>query len=164
MAHHQSIEAVGAVEEPVAVHRKRKDDAEMDITPMIDIVFLLLIFFLVAATPDQNTAVELPPARHGGGVSVQTAVIFTLANRGNDEPAAVYAAEGAVGDPLPDDPEAQKRAIISAVEEGFNEGKIAVLVKAERSVKHKDVSRVADAVGAAEVEDVHLHIAVFEKD
>ena len=40
-------------------------DAEMDFTPMIDMVFLLLIFFLVASKIDQATSVKLPPARHG---------------------------------------------------------------------------------------------------
>ncbi len=32
---------------------------------MIDIVFLLLIFFLVASKMDESAAVRLPPARHG---------------------------------------------------------------------------------------------------
>ena len=36
--------------------RRKRDDDEMDITPMIDITFLLLIFFVVASKmdPTQN--------------------------------------------------------------------------------------------------------------
>jgi len=163
MSHH-SVEGVGGVEEPIQVAPRKREDAEMDITPMIDITFLLLIFFLVASRLDQNESVELPPARHGGGVSQQTAVIFTVAKGGENQPAKVFLGDGTGGDRLPDEPETQKKAIASAVEEGFNQGKVAVLVKAERKVKHKDVSRVSEAVGSAEVEDVHLHIAVFEQD
>ena len=52
------------------VRPRRREDAEMDITPMIDIVFLLLIFFLVASKMDEAAAVRLaarPARRRGGG-------------------------------------------------------------------------------------------------
>ena len=58
-----------------ASRRFTQSDDEMDITPMIDITFLLLIFFLVASTPDRQTAVDLPTARFGRGVSQNNAVI-----------------------------------------------------------------------------------------
>ena len=52
---------------PVLTRRRIKQETELDITPMIDITFLLLIFFLVASTPDLQVEVKLPPARHGLG-------------------------------------------------------------------------------------------------
>ena len=164
MVVHHSVEAAGAVEEPVQLRTKKREEADMDITPMIDITFLLLIFFLVASKIDESGAVELPPAEHGGGVSQKTTVIFTVAVAGADKPAKVFLGDGTGGEQLSDDPEEQKRAIAAAVEEGFNQGKEAVLVKAERTVKHRDVARVAEAVGSAEVDDVHLHLAVFEQN
>ena len=76
--------------------RKRKPavDTELDITPMIDVTFLLLIFFLVASTPNAQTAVELAPARHGDGVSEQSSVIVTIARNesGDYATADVYLA------------------------------------------------------------------------
>ncbi len=36
--------------------RHRRGEAELDMTPLIDVVFLLLIFFLVTATTAQNDA------------------------------------------------------------------------------------------------------------
>lgn len=54
-------------------HRSRRsDDAEVDMTPMLDIVFIMLIFFIVTATflnekgldftqPPQSTATPAPP-------------------------------------------------------------------------------------------------------
>ena len=152
-------------DQPALARRPMKDTADLDITPMIDCVFLLLIFFLVSSTPDQNTAIELPPARHGGGVSMQSSVIITVSEREGDLPAEVYLADGTKGAPLPDDPKQQEAAIVEAVTAGFMSGeKSSVLIKASRKVKHKYVSQVAIAVGKAEVEDAKLHIAVFEKD
>ncbi|MCP3692284.1 MAG: biopolymer transporter ExbD, partial [Planctomycetaceae bacterium] len=37
--------------------RRREEDVEMDITPMIDVTFLLLIFFLVASKMSADQAV-----------------------------------------------------------------------------------------------------------
>ncbi len=152
------------LEEPVAFRRPMREAADLDITPMIDMTFLLLIFFLVASTPDPQSAVDLPPARYGTGVSDRSSVIITVADRGPDRPAAVYLADGAVGQPLPEDPDLQKDEIASAVEAGLfgGEGKSSVLVKAEKEVKHREVSRVASA--AAQVEGIKLYLAVMEVD
>jgi biopolymer transport protein ExbD len=149
---------------PVLPRRPRKDDVDLNMTSMMDCVFLLLIFFIVSSTPDQDTSVELPPAHYGAGVIQDSSVIITVANREGDKPAAVYLADGAKGDPLSDDPKQQEAAIIDAVTKGFMSGeKSGVLIKAARKVRHKYVSQVAVAVGRADVEDVKLHIAVFEE-
>ena len=52
-------------EGPILPHRRVKNSADLDITPMIDIVFLLLIFFIVASVPDPQVEADLPHARHG---------------------------------------------------------------------------------------------------
>lgn len=134
-------------------------DDEMDITPMIDMTFLLLVFFLVASTPDLQTAVDLPPARYGTGVSQHTAVMLTIAGEGQG-PVEVYLADGKVGSPLPPDHEQQESLIREAVEEGLRSGKSSVLIKAEKGVLHREVSRVAAA--ASSVEGTSLFVAVLE--
>ncbi len=136
-----------------------KGDSEIDMTPMIDCVFLLLIFFLVGSIPDYQTAVELAPARYGKGADPSTAVFVTIANSGGKS-ADVYLADGKVGVPVSKDPKAEEAAVTAAVREGFQNGKSSVIIKAEKSVKHKEVSRVATA--AAQVEGIHLYLAVFE--
>ena len=145
---------------PVLPRRPVRDTAEMDITPMIDITFLLLIFFLVCSTASVQTAVELPPARHGTGVSDRTSVVITVADRGAPGPALVYLADGRKGRPLAGDEEAQAAEIAQAVEQGLLEGKSTVLVKAEKSVKHGETWRVYTAAGR--VEGIRLHVAVLE--
>jgi biopolymer transport protein ExbD len=151
-------------DQPALPRRRLKEDADLDITPMIDCVFLLLIFFIVSSKLDQTTAVELPPARHGDGVSQEDSFIITVAKREGNEPAAVYLGDGADGQPLPDNKDQQNAAIVEAVQKAFRAGeKSRVLLKAAIGVKHKYVSQVSQAVGAAGVE-TKLYIGIFESD
>ncbi len=165
---------------------RRSDSVDMDITPMIDIVFLLLIFFLVASIPDMQVEADLPPARHGTGINPRSAVVFTLAERGGQQAAKVYLSDGKSGQPLPadiagqeaaieralrgeagvalpDDPAEQAAIIRRAVSAGFHrEGLATVLVKAEKGVLHRDVARITQAVAAAETEGIQLNLGVYE--
>ena len=145
---------------PVLARRPVEDTAEMDITPMIDITFLLLIFFLVCSTAAVQSAVELPGARHGTGVSDRNAVILTVQDQGKTSPVRVYVGDGAKGKHLPDDPDLQSDAIAEAVEEGLLAGKTTVLVKAEKGVRHGEMWRVYTAAGRADAGS--LHVAVLE--
>ena len=160
----QPVRNEPAIEEdegPVMARRPIQDSADLDITPMIDITFLLLIFFLVCSTTAMQSAVELPPAQFGEGVSEKTSVIFTVVSSGESGRADVYLGS-TTGARLADDPAAQERAIAEAVEEGFRQGNSSVLVKAERKVKCSEVLRVAAAAG--QVEGISLHYAVKEAE
>lgn len=58
-------------EEEYVVRRKRKaPEAEVDITPMIDLTFQLLIFFMVTSTMQGNPPADLPPSQSGGSIEV----------------------------------------------------------------------------------------------
>ena len=135
-------------ETPVLARRPVEDSAEMDITPMIDITFLLLIFFIVCSTMQQSSSVKLPPARHGKGVDEQMAVIITVDGEGGDEEPRVYLGDGTTTEPLPQDHAAQEKLIAEAVELGLEEGKTAILVKAARKLKSGDVERVSKAAAS----------------
>ena len=148
--------------------RRSREDAEMDITPMIDITFLLLIFFLVAAKMDSATDVSLPPARHGTSVATQSAIIITVA-KGPGDSAVIYKGDGTNDDFLLHtvDPVDQENEIAEFVRKGFDTvpPRDSVVIKAEKGVKHREVTRVTQAVGS--VEEVHsrnieLHLAVLE--
>lgn len=147
--------------EPVPRRRRVSDDAEIDITPMIDCVFLLLIFFLVCSTLSKMISVQLPPARHGRGVDEQVSVIITIDGEGGQTKPRVYLGDGTAGEPLPDDHQTQERLITEAVEQGIQSGKSAILIKAARAVKSGDVERVAAAAGAA-AGGLSFNIGVFE--
>ena len=152
-------------DEPIVTHRRRRDDVEMDITPMIDMTFLLLIFFLVASRLDQPASVDLPRARHGDPVSAKNAVVLIV--RGEGERVVVADGDGV---PFPaSDLEEQEERIIQYVEAGlagtapFDMPQEHVLIKAEGKVKHGEVSRVARAISRGS-EGQRLHIAVLDSD
>ena len=135
-----------------------RESAEMDITPMIDMVFLLLIFFMVCSTIGRTTVVQLPKAKIGVAVSPKTATVFTLA--GFESDAVVYHGDG-TGKPLTADREAQREEIVQAVELGLRQGKTNVVIKADRKLHHGEVFRVGTA--AASVPGVTLNIVVAEE-
>ena len=149
-------------QKPVLPRRKMDDSDEMDITPMIDVTFLLLIYFIVASVPDSATAVALPPARFGVSVSEKYSVILTIGEGGRGA-APVYLADGRIAAAqLSENPEKQVDEIRKAVQDGMNEDKPNVLIKAERGVAHREVARVAAA--ASQVPGIQLHLAVLEAD
>jgi biopolymer transport protein ExbD len=152
---------IGDEEPPLPFLRGReREDIEMDITPMIDMTFLLLIFFLVSSTPDQQTAIDLPPAEHGVGVSQLHSVIFTIAEGGVNV-APVFAADGRVpGTELPEEPEARRRRVQELVEQGFREDKTNVVIKGDKNVAHRDVAELVKA--ASQVAGMQIHLAVLE--
>jgi biopolymer transport protein ExbD len=159
----EQIDAELADEALEALRRKRKtEDVDMDITPMIDMVFLLLIFFLVSSTPDQKTAIDLPEATHGVAVTQSDSVIFTIAE-GGTKTAPAYAADGRIeGTELPDDAKARQDRIRELVEQGLREDKTKVVIKGDKNVAHREVAQLIKA--ASQVAGVKLHLAVMDPD
>ncbi len=144
--------------------RRPLSDSEMDITPMIDMVFLLLIFFLVASKIDQATSVKLPPARRALAVAQETAIIV-LVKQGPGNTVVVARRDGS---PFSADPAAQETEIAAYVEAGltgsppFERPMESIIVKAEGSVREGEVARVAQAIGRA-TDTPMLNYAVMEQ-
>jgi len=152
----------GKEAEAIVFRRPRQEEVSFDITPMIDVTFLLLIFFLVTSAMDVGRAVELPAARFGKGMNASLALVMTVVYQGETAPPAVYLADGKVGTPLPDDADQQRNQILAAVRDSVAAGKPRVLLKAERKLKHKDVAKILEVIN--EVPGVSTYIAVFERD
>lgn len=51
---------------------KKQDEASVDLTPMLDIVFIMLIFFVVTSQISQQTQIKVDPATASSGTA-QTA-------------------------------------------------------------------------------------------
>jgi len=149
-------------DQPVLPHRPVDDAGELDITPMIDITFLLLIFFLVATSQDSATAVQLPEARNGAGVDVRRAATITIADEGNGQ-ASFYLSDGRMPDALlPAGIENQLQRIENYVLQAKNNGKADVIIKAEKGVLYRQVARVVEAAGR--VENMKIELAVYEAE
>jgi biopolymer transport protein ExbD len=152
------------------IHRKKQAiaEAEMDITPMIDCTFLLLIFFLVTSKMDNSGAVELPPAKHGGAVVVKDSVVLTVAKAADGGMAKVYKGDGVIAENLIQaaTPAEQEERITEWVSAEFAKagegGKTSVLVKGSVGVTHGDMDRVYQA--AAKAEAPRLAIGILQSE
>lgn len=139
-------------------------EAEMDITPMIDCTFLLLIFFLVSSRIDATAVLQLPQAKRASAVVVQQSVVLTV-KKGSGERPLVYRGDGESAETLitgatPADVEAAVTEYVDELTSRNSQVKY-VLIKAEAGVKHRDVSSVAKAASAVEAVQ-ELYVGVLE--
>jgi biopolymer transport protein ExbD len=71
--------------------RKTKtEEADLDITPMIDITFLLLAFFVVVSKLDSEVPVPLPVANYGTTVAEENCVVIVVTTQKDGEPAKIF--------------------------------------------------------------------------
>jgi biopolymer transport protein ExbD len=135
------------------------DDARFDVTAMVDLVFMMNIYFLVCWITSALAEVDLPPARHGRAIDGDMAIAVTI-TREKGQPPQFFLGDGKRGTGIA--PSELSSRISTAVDQAQKAGKNVVLIKAERSVRFRDVARVASA--AAEVKGMKLHLAVMEMD
>jgi len=130
---------------PVRMSGGRKDDEEVDITPMIDITFLLLIFFVVASKMDPTQTGRIPKATAGLSVSAKdSAVIFI--SPGSGESAIIRNIEGKE---FSTDEELQISEIIEYVTDQLDRGKNQVMLLGDEDVKVSEVTRIQKIIGDA---------------
>ncbi len=144
---------------PVLPRRPLPRDDNLDMTPMIDVTFLLLIFFLVSSVPEVQAALDLPKAEHGVGVGKRAALVISVAEPEEGAGVSVYFADQKSGEPIVGGREAQETAVRRAVEAALGSGTTDVLIQAERHVRHRDVVRI---VRAATMPGIQVSIAVTE--
>lgn len=116
---------------------------------------------LNALSPASTSAFDPTQGKQVATANTKNPLTITLVETGDGKPAAVYLADGKVGDPLTGTPDEQDDRIRHAVEEGVGAGEPSVLIKAEKGVAHRDVLRVSEAAGS--VEGVSLRLSVAEK-
>ncbi|HEY0981867.1 MULTISPECIES: ExbD/TolR family protein [unclassified Schlesneria] len=130
-------------------------DGEMDITPMIDVTFLLLIFFMVASTMQGTPDIDVPPAEHTVGVdSSGTAVLTIFAPSSSADSPRIVLGDG-------QGPEADLNEVRRYVEENMRDGKKKFVLKAEGDVLHGLVDEVAQTIKG--VEGAELYMGVGDK-
>lgn len=147
------------VEEEFYRPKALRDNSEMDITPMIDITFLLLIFFLVSSRMTAEQTVELPKARHGEVVPVKESAIIVM-RRGTGDVAEVLRTDGSR---FSSDLELQNAEIAEYVSGELSAGKQHVIIRAEGSVRHGEIGRVSRAISESLEEGDLINIAVMEQ-
>ena len=145
-------------EAPMRMSKGNRIDEEMDITPMIDITFLLLIFFVVASKMDPTQTGRTPTADHGVAVSAKdSAVIFV--QRGSGDKAILQRLDGSK---FIDDEDAQITEVVDYVQKEIDDGKQQVMILGDFDVSVGEVGRVRKMIGD-NFDDVETYIAVKEE-
>jgi len=115
----------------MAVSRRRATGATIDLTPMIDVTFQLLIFFLLTATfrDFSSLDVELAEAKNKERAQEQESVVVSIGKDGEIE----------IDGKLVDPDELELR-LCKANEEGSS----SLHIRADKQSKHEDLVRTMD--------------------
>lgn len=152
-------------ETPFEMPRRRiAVDTELDMTPMIDMTFQLLIFFLVTFKSDPSSSVPLPGAKFGHAVPSRNAIIISVKKGQGDRPAQVYKGfaneeKNLINSTDLKQIEAELEDYIQT--EADRAEKTLVIIQAGKDVKYRDVALIAKSV--TKVSQIHqLYFAVLE--
>ncbi len=137
-----------------SARRRSGSDADLDITPMIDVTFLLLIFFMVTSTMTPTRDVNVPVAEYGVGVSAGDSTIITVKSpEGNAQPVIELGEDSGEFGSLEE--------IAPFIGREAAEGRTQVIIKADRDAPHGFVQQVAQQVTS--VEGVQMSYGVKDK-
>jgi biopolymer transport protein ExbD len=134
-------------------------DGEMDITPMIDIVFLLLIFFIVSSKMTAEPTYPLPAAKNGAAIPVKNCVVLTV-KRGGGDNAVIAKADGTL---FSDDLEQQAAEIAEYIQLGFDMQKSEILIRAEGGVRSGEINRIKEMVSESLEEGQMINFGVLQE-
>jgi biopolymer transport protein ExbD len=135
------------------------DKSHIDMTPMVDVVFQLLTFFLLAVKRDSMETVDVPITTTTTAVleSESTYITVKPAPRKDAEPEII------IGEKKSGDGKfVTLENVKAAVEKGVAEGRPKIVVKAERLVKWGDVQKITRII--AQVKDAQLFVGVQGKE
>jgi biopolymer transport protein ExbD len=112
-------------------HRRRSQVSLIDLTPLIDVVFQLLIFFLLTATFQESSSldVDLARAKNQQKAPKQEAVIVSISSRGAFEVDKILVDPGALQSYLCGQAQA---------------GKTTLHIRADKASKHEDLVYAMD--------------------
>jgi biopolymer transport protein ExbD len=131
----------------VKFSRRKRAEVKVNITPLIDVVFLLLIFFMVSTTFTKNTqiSIDLPEAAADASQTYENQVEVTITRSGQYAVNEVTLSNNTI--------EVLKRAI-TRVSEGDNS--IPLIISADSATPHQSVVTAMDAAG--QLGFIHLSI------
>lgn len=124
-------------------HSVQQDESELDITPMLDIVFIMLIFFIVTTSFVKESGIAVNSPSASSAVSQDKASILVAINNLGD----VWIDKRQVDI-------ATVRAIIARLHANNPEG--AVVIQADKAVSAETLMAVMDQVKLAGVEKIAL--------
>lgn len=146
---------------PLVLRSKSHHEATFDITAMIDLVFMMNIFFLVTTVAAAQLVMDLPTMRHCVPTDPDEAVIISVSD--TTPPAITIDLGRQTVDAAITDPDRQKEVIQRAVRDATQAGKKIILVKAAQSVKLREIKRIG-SVAMEGTTEMQLRFSVIETD
>lgn len=136
--------------------KKKREDAEMDMTPMVDVTFLLLIFFMVTAAFTMQKSFEVPTPKSD---EASTNVVVREEEDNNKVVVRVdeFNTFHVLAPDWDDERECpSKQDLLVALREARSTGAKDLLVKAHTESTHEKVIVAMDAGTSADMENVSL--------
>jgi biopolymer transport protein ExbD len=138
--------------------RKKPDEADLDITPMIDVTFLLLIFFMVTSTMQATPDRDIPPSQSGENAVMDGKAEITIkAPKTNKGDAEILLDDRVVNlDQLKAD----------LMQKAAGGDKLGVMIFAERDVKSGSVGEVEQIISEVAKDsglDIEMGFAVRDR-
>ncbi len=126
---------------------RANDDVELNLTSLIDVVFCLIIFFVVTTTFDQRSAIKLQlPEASGVAAEVSEALIVVI-----DAEGRYFIGANEV---LQKDGPGLREAILAVAGEGAARG--GVTLRADARTPHQSVVTALDVLGQLGYEKVSI--------
>ncbi len=149
-------------DDDLVLPRRKRDEEEMDITPMIDITFLLLIFFVVCSKMDPTQTGMIPDADNGVAVSAKDSAVIFIEPAGKDKVKVMRLDKTEFST----DEAIQSSEIVEYVsnelEKSINRNKNQVMIMGAAEVKVAEVTRIQRIIGDAFQDIESTYIAVKE--
>ena len=123
------------------------DTPDINLTPLIDVVFLMLVFFVVTTTFTEDRALQVTLPTADGGAPMDTGpVVVRISADGQ------VAVDGVV---VPDIRNGLRPALVAALA-GRTANPGQLVVRADRMVRHGLVTRVMDQAGQLGLSSVSI--------
>jgi biopolymer transport protein ExbD len=145
----RSILTGESAEEAWGTKKRQTPESDIDVTPLVDCVFLLLSFFMMTSPMKGNPDKNIPAAEHGVGVNPNGGTVVRIVDAEPAPKILLGNREGTLDDVRP------------YVESGLRKGHSLVIIKADRKILHGFVQKVAKAVNS--VEGIKFSIGVQDK-
>lgn len=141
--------------------KKKAEEADLDITPMIDVTFLLLIFFMVTSTMQGTPDKDIPPAQQGVNENAAKFVNITvLAAASSSTDGEIHLEDTPVS---LDQLKAELKQIV--VQNRGRPDIVELMLFAERDVKSGFVGEVENVISeVATEEEVEIGMSFAVKD
>lgn len=121
-------------------HQEEQDETGIELTPLIDVVFLLLIFFMISTTFTKETSLKINLPESAGDVNSEQPSSVEVQIGAESEYAIAASSDGASKPLINSNRETLKRAL----SEYKGQQKLLLIIRADRKAPHEAVIRVMD--------------------